>query len=236
VLHSSERWTLRDRGRTLVVQHDGVGQVGLEADNRRIAQKSAGVLGDVTFDLGTVDDVEQTVRVSRGLRNRLRRADLVEKNPGAVARRPLVTPFVPPEGTKARRRHDFREAHPRLYAARHVATEVVVMLIGVLGIGALVSAFARSLLPSIDWSWLPDLPDISLPGWLRNLDPVSWVARILPDWDWFGWLPDVNLPWLQYLVPVVAAIVIAGGEVERRKKRAERERQSDATENDGAHG
>lgn len=218
------------------MHHDGVGHVRLEADGRLIARKSAGVLGDIKFDLGTVDDVEQTVRVSRGLRNRLRRADLVEKDPDAAVRRPLVTPFVPPEGTKARRRYDFREEHPRLYAARHVSTEVATMLIGVLGIGALVSAFARSLLPSINWSWLPDLPDISLPDWLRNLDPFSWVARILPHWDWWGWVPDVNLPWLQYLVPVVVAILLAGGEVERRKKRAERERHSDTTENDDAHG
>jgi hypothetical protein len=236
MLHSPERWTLRDRGRNLVAHHDGVGQVRLEEDGRLVAQKSAGVLGDVVFDLGSVDDVEQTVRVSRGLRNRLRRADLVEKGPDAVARRPLLTPFVPPEGTKARRRYDFREAHPRLYAGRHVATEVVAMLIGVLGIGAFVSAFARTVLPSINLSWLPDLPDISPPDWLGNLDPFSWVARLLPDWDWWGWLPDVNLTWVQYLVPVVVAILIAAGEVERRKKRTDRERQTDPSENDDAHG
>jgi hypothetical protein len=229
MLHFPERWTLRDRGRNLVAHHDGVGQVRLEEDGRLVAANSAGVLGDVVFDLGSVDDVEQTVRVSRGLRNRLRRADLVEKGPDAVAH---LIPFVPPEGTKARRRYDFREAHPCLYAGRHMATEVVAMVIGVLGIGAFVSAFARTVLPSINLSWLPD---ISPPDWLRNLDPFSWLARVLPDWDWWGWLPDVNLPWLQYLVPVVVAILIAGGEVERRKKRAERERQTDPPENDDAH-
>jgi hypothetical protein len=230
MLRSPERWTLRDRGRNLVAHHDGVGQVRLEEDGRLVAQKSAGVLGDVVFDLGSVDDVEQTVRVSLGMRNRLRRADLVEKGPDAVAH---LIPFVPPEGTKARRRYDFREAHPRLYAWRHVATAVVAMLIGVLGIGAFVSAFARTVLPSINLSWLPD---ISPPDWLRNLDPFSWLARVLPDGDWWGWLPDVNLPWLQHLVPVVVAILVAGGEVERRKQRAERERQADRSEIDDAHG
>ena len=104
------------------------------------------VLGDVAFDLGTVDDVEQRVLVSRGLRNRLRRAELVAKDPDAAARRPLATPFVPSEGTKALRRYEFREAYPRVYAARHVATEVVVMLVGVLGIGALAIALTRSVL------------------------------------------------------------------------------------------
>lgn len=234
MLYSPERWTLRDRGRTLVVHHDGAGRVRFDVDGRQIAEKSAGVLDDLTFDLGAVADVEQTVRVSRGLRSRLRRADLVERN--AVARRPLLTSFIPPEGSKMRRRYDFREAHPKLYATRHVVTEVVMMLIGVLGIGALVSAFARSLLPSINWSWLPDLPDISPPDWLRNLDPFSWVARFLPDWDWRAWLPDVNVPWLQYVAPVVVAILIAGGEVERRKKRAHRERQIDTPKSDDADG
>ena len=76
----------------------------------------------------------------------------------------------------------------------------------------------------------------SPPDWLRNLDPLSWVTSFLPEWDWWRWLPDFNLPWLQYLVPVAVAILIAGGEVERRKKRAERERQSDTTDNDDAHG
>ena len=174
--------------------------------------------------------------MTRGLRNRLRRAELVEKDPDAAVRRPLVTPFVPSEGTKALRRYEFREAYPRVYAARHVATEVFVVLVGMLGIGALAIALARSVLHGINLSWLPDLPDISPPDWLRNLDPLSWVTRLLPDWDWWGWLPDFNLPWLQYLVPVVVAILIAGGEVERRKKRTERERQSDTTENDDAHG
>ena len=188
------------------------------------------------FDIGSVDDVQQTVRVSRGLRNRLRRADLADKDPEALSRRPLVTPFMPPDGTKARRLYAFREAHPHLYAARHVGGEVLAVLIGVLGISALVSAMVRSVLHSINMSWLPDLPDISPPEWLRNLDPLSWLFRLLPDWDWFGWLPDIDMPWLQYLVPVVVAILIAGGEIERRKKRAERERHSDTTENDDAHG
>ena len=117
-----------------------------------------------------------------------------------------------------------------------MGTEILAVLIGVLGIGALVSAMVRSVLHSINMSWLPDLPDISPPEWLRNLDPLSWLFRLLPDWDWFGWLPDLDMPWLQYLVPVVVAILIAVGEVERRKKRTQRERRSDTAENDDAHG
>jgi hypothetical protein len=236
MLYSPRRWTLRDRGRNLVVQYDGARQVRLEADGQPVAHKPIGLLGDAVFDLGPVDDVVQTVRVSRGLRARLRRVDLLEKDPEALTRRPLTTPFVPPEGTKARRLYAFREAHPHLYAARHVVTEVLAVLVGVVGIGALVSAMARSVLHSINMSWLPDLPDISPPEWLRNLDPLSWLFRLLPEWDWFGWLPDLDMPWLQYLVPVVVAILVAVGEVERRKKRTQRERHSDTPENDDAHG
>ena len=236
MLYSPRRWTLRDRGRNLVVHYDGARQVRLEADGQPVAHRSIGLLGDAVFDLGPVDDVVQTVRVSRGLRARLRRVDLLEKDQKALTRRPLTTPFVPPEGTKARRLYAFREAHPHLYAARHVGTEILAVLIGVLGIGALVSAMVRSVLHSINMSWLPDLPDISPPEWLRNLDPLSWLFRLLPDWDWFGWLPDLDMPWLQYLVPVVVAILIAVGEVERRKKRTQRERRSDTAENDDAHG
>ena len=70
MLHSPERWTLNDRGRNLVVQYDGAGQVWLHADGQPPARKSLGVLGDAVFDLGSVDDVVQTVRVSRGLRSR----------------------------------------------------------------------------------------------------------------------------------------------------------------------
>lgn len=236
MLYSPRRWTLRDRGRNLVVHYDGARQVRLEADGQPVTHKSIGLLGDAVFDLGPVDDVVQTVRVSRGLRARLRRVDLLEKDQKALTRRPLTTPFVPPEGTKARRLYAFREAHPHLHAARHVGTEILAVLIGVLGIGALVSAMVRSVLHSINMSWLPDLPDISPPEWLRNLDPLSWLFRLLPDWDWFGWLPDLDMPWLQYLVPVVLAILIAVGEVERRKKRTQRERRSDTAENDDAHG
>src|SRR5688500_2228286 len=124
----ADRWTLRDRDRNLVVQHDG-GQVNAEVNGRSVAQATVRGLSDATLALGTVEDVEQSVRVTVGLGGRPRRADLVEKDFAAAIRRPMVMSFVPPSGTKARRRYEFREAHPRLYATRHVVFEVLAAII-----------------------------------------------------------------------------------------------------------
>ncbi len=218
-------WTLRDRSRLFVVEELGDGAVRLLRDEEPVEERRAGAFDDITIALGTVDDeVEQSVLISLGLRRGIRRARLVERVEGARAVR---IDFMPPEGTRARRRHDWREEHPRLFAARHVLTTGLGMLIGLLGIGALVSAFLRGLLPRIDWSWLPTLPEISPPGWLRYIDPVYWISRLLPDWDWFGWLPDLDLSWLQYAVPFIVAVLVGLGELDRRRKRQEREREDD---------
>ena len=218
-------WALRDRRRDLVVEDLGSGTVHVTCDGELIEERSAGALDDIKIALGTVDDeTEQTVLVSLDLRRAIRRVRLVERAEGARTTR---IDFVPPAGTRARRRYDWHEQHPRLFAARHVLTTGLGMLIGLLGIGALVSAFFRGLLPRIDWSWLPDFPDISAPDWLRYIDPVYWISRILPDWDWFGWIPDLDLSWLQYVVPFVVAVLVGLSELERRRKRQNREREDD---------
>ncbi|MFD1858837.1 hypothetical protein EHW97_05330 [Aeromicrobium camelliae] len=220
-------WTLRDRRRELSVHDDGNGCVRLEVDGELLEERTGELLDDLTLELGPVDDVEQTVRVHLGVRKQVRRVEMREKPADEDEARPLVVPFVPPPGTKARRRYDLQEAHPRLYAARHVAGSIGGILIGILGVGALVSAFLSQFVPRIDWSWLPDLPDISPPSSLRYIDPLYWLSRVLPDWDWFGWLPDLDLSWLQYVVPVLVAIAIAVGELDRRKKRLEREQRAE---------
>lgn len=220
-------WTLTDRGRTLRVVKDSAGSVVVTVDERPVLERPAEPLGTVKADLGTLDGVEQTVRVELGLRRSVRRAALVERIGGARH----VTPFVPPAGSRARRLYELRERHPRLFAARHVAATVV----GFLGISAMISAFFARLWERIDWSWLPDLPTLtlpalSLPDWLRYLNPFywlrslfEWVAALLPDWDLFGWWPDWELPWLSYIVPLGIALAIAFREVDRRQARARRE-------------
>ncbi|OUZ07649.1 hypothetical protein BHE97_16245 [Aeromicrobium sp. PE09-221] len=218
-------WTLRDRRRDLIIENIGGGAVRATCDGELIEERSAGAFDDTEIGLGTVDDdIEQTVLIGLNARRSIRSVRLVECSAGTGTTR---IDFVPPAGTRARRRYDWRERHPHLFAARHVLTTGLGMLIGLLGISALLSAFFRGLLPRIDWSWLPDLPDISPPDWLRYIDPVYWISRLLPDWDWFGWLPDLDLSWLQYAVPFTVAVVIGLGELERRRKRQEREREAD---------
>lgn len=72
--------------------------------------------------------------------------------------------------------------HPRLYAARHVAIAAFQLLIGLVGIGAIV----RGLLPNLP---IP-VPDVAVPGWVRTVFgwydsltavPVGWV-RSIAEW------------------------------------------------------
>ena len=128
-----------------------------------------------------------------------------------------MTPFKPPDGTLAAWAYRFQQEHPKLYAARHVVIQVVGILVGALG----VSALLRSLLPSVNLDWLPSLPDIDIdpPRWLRYVDPVYWLRQIFPDWDipsWLRSLPD-KLGWLEYVVPILIALLVAIGEVRRRQ-------------------
>lgn len=83
-----------------------------------------------------------------------------------------------------------------------------------LGIGVLL----RSLLPRIDWSWLPEIPT----GWIPDLswipDPFGWLWEKLPDVTLPAWVRDVAASWKLW-GPVVIAIGVALQEVDRRKKK-----------------
>jgi hypothetical protein len=86
---------------------------------------------------------------------------------------------------------------PRLYAARHVAKGVGKVLAAVIGIGLVVR-----FLP------LPDLPlpNVDLPGLPGpDLSPPGWLAAILGT--------------AKFWLPVVIGILVALGELERRRKR-----------------
>lgn len=229
-------WTLQDAGRSLEVHtwaEAGRQHARLLVDGTPVAAGDCDVLGDVRL---VVDDLR--VQVHFLWAGRVRSVELVERTDGrphpedpkeAFRRQRLTThrvPFVPPPGTRAARAHAWREAHPRLWATRHVALEVGGILAGVLGVGALLNLLLGKLLPSIDWSWLPDLPDIGPPDWLRYLDPFHWIDQLLPDVDWFGWVPDWDLPdlgWVKYVVILLIAVVVAVQEVRRRREREARE-------------
>ena len=97
------------------------------------------------------------------------------------------------------------------------------VLVGVLGVGALVSAFVRGLLPRISWDWLPDVPDlpsIDWPDWLRYLDPGYWLAKV--PWPELPDVPDLLPDWLadssRYWLPLVVAAAVAISEVRKRRR------------------
>jgi hypothetical protein len=241
-------YTLRDQGDELTVEvwvERGRNHARLLVNGQEAAAADTDVIGDVTLEQQPNEHWSRSpsrsvprsaarllrkVRVSWLWRGRVGRCALVEESAkgGPGWRRKHVTPFEPPPGTRAARMYRFQRDHPRLFAARHVLVETGAVLFAIFGVGALVSAFLRSVLPRIDWSWLPSisLPDIDPPSWLRYLDPLYWLRRLLPDWDLPGWLPDVSLPraeWLKYAVPIIISALVAIEEVRRRRKRQQRE-------------
>lgn len=239
-----QTWTLRDRGRDLVVEiglDDGRTRARLLVDGEEVAAGDGSALD--TVRLGHED---LRVRVELLWKGRARGVDLLDHGPdgppadgdGFAMRKLSVhrVPFAPPPGTKAARRHAWREAHPALWATRHVVIEGGTILVAVLGIGALVSALLRSLLPLIDLGWLPDI-DIDPPAWLRHLDPFHWIRQLLPDIDWgalFGWLPDVQLAgWVKYVVILLIAVAAGVTEVQKRRQREAREAKERAGERAG---
>jgi hypothetical protein len=118
--------------------------------------------------------------------------------------------------TREERRDRLAREHPVRFTVQRVGVAVIEVALGVLGIGALIGVFVRGLLPDISWSWLPD---VSVPAWLKYIDPFYWIGTLDIPW------PDVSLPgWLtgsaKYWVPVLIALVIALAEVDRRRKKS----------------
>ena len=122
--------------------------------------------------------------------------------------------FAPAPGSRAARLEKLKREHPNLYAARHVAIAVAQVLVGVLGIGALLSG----LLPRIDLPAvpIPDLPAIPWPD-------IPWPNIPLPAIDVpdLPFLDQIQALWsaVNWLVPIVIAVLIAINEVHKRRKR-----------------
>ena len=105
-----------------------------------------------------------------------------------------------PEETRDERRDRLAREHPVRFAMQRVAVAVVEVVLGVLGVGAVVGLFFRGLLPELDW-----LPDLSLPQWLKDIEPPEWLRYIDPI-HWLGRLdlpcPEVDLTgWLTCIAP-----------------------------------
>lgn len=125
-----------------------------------------------------------------------------------------VHPFTAPEGTRAARRERLAREHPALYASRHVVAATAKVVLGILGVSALISAVVRLLL-----SYLPrpdlDLPDIDPPD--PPLPDIPWPDLDLPDVTPPGWLQAI-LATAEYWLPILIAVGVAVHEVDRRRK------------------
>jgi hypothetical protein len=134
--------------------------------------------------------------------------------------------FAPPSGSHAARMEKLAREHPALYAARHVAIAILQVLVGTLGIGALLWAIVEGLLPRINVP-LPDLPAIPWPDVDLPAIPwpdLPWPDIVLPDLAFFSTIKEL---WssFNWLVPIVIALLVAINEVEKRRKRESARRQ-----------
>ncbi len=216
-------YTLRNRGTDLRVE-TWVEPTGKKRNRARLLVDGTEVDEGASEEIGHVDlgkDAGHPTRVVWWWTGRVARCALVEPGEGDVRRRSV--PYAPPPGTRAARVHAWGEAHPNLYAARHVVINVGGTIIAVLGIGAIISALLGGLLPKIDFGWLPD---INAPEWLKYLDPARYLA---PLFQWvppllerlFGWIPDFEMGWLKYVIGFLVAVSIAVRETRRRKRVAQ---------------
>jgi hypothetical protein len=212
-------WTIRREGSLHVVaEADGRRETVLVVDDVEVDRGAAGYWETVTLASG-----DRTFEARWGPRNDLVAVHLVEDG--------HRVPLAPPPGSRQARREDFALQHPRWFVLGRVAAAAGQIVLGVLGVSALLKGFFGHLLPRLDLSWLPrpDLPSVSAPGWLRYVDPLYWLSR----WG-LGW-PDVSVPaWLEpvlgtstYWLPLVVALLVGLGELERRRT-VERERERDS--------
>ncbi len=130
--------------------------------------------------------------------------------------------FTPPAGSQAARMAELRRTRPALYAARHVALAIVQVVVGFLGVGALLWGLVQGLLPRINLP-RPELPDIPWPAFDIDVPSIPW-----PDIPW----PEIPLPdlsilaplqelWgaVRWLIPIVIAVIVALNEIDKRRKR-----------------
>jgi hypothetical protein len=224
-------YTLRDRGTDLLVE-TWVEPDGKKPNRARLLVDGAEVDTAAGDEVGHVDLGQESghpTRVAWWWKGRVATCVLVEPGHGDVRRRSV--PYAPPSGTRAARIHAWGEAHPHLYAARHVVINVGGTILAILGVSALLKALFSGLLPAID----VDLPDLHPPEWVKYLDPTRYLA---PLFQWvqplldrlLGWIPDVELGWAKYVIGFLVAVSIAVREVRRRKRVAD-ETATDEQEN-----
>lgn len=212
-------YTLRDRGTELLLE-TWTEREGKKPNRARLLVDGVEVDAGATDEIGHLDLGKESghpTRVAWWWTGRVASCVLVEPGHGDVRRRSV--PFAPPAGTRAARLHAWGEAHPLLYAARHVVTNVGGTFLAILGVGALIDALLSGLLSGVDLG----LPDLHLPEWVQHLDPTPYLA---PLFQWvrplrealLGWIPDIELGWTTYAIGFLVAVSIAVREVQRRKR------------------
>lgn len=208
-------WTIRHDGIDFdVVTGDGTRATRLLADGIEVDRQTADY-----WEASTLTYADTMFEVRWGPRNTITACVLLDPNDEDE---PTKIPLAPPPGSKAAKQEAFQREHPTAYVIRRAAWAGAEVLIGLLGIGAIVGA----LLPRLDLSWIPApslpewVPDISAPDWLRYLDVFYWLSRLGLSW------PDVGIPgWAEavleqkkYWLPIVIAVFVAIGQVQRRRK------------------
>lgn len=211
------RFTLEEGGHRYAVETDSAGLHtigrlfvdGQQADEQKSMEKAIHLTGgDLTVVVGLnwLGHVTEILAVPRGT------------DPKKAAEEGIA--FMPPAGSHAARLEVLRRKHPTLYAARHVVVAIGQVIVGFLGVGALLWGIVQGLLPRITLP-LPELPEIPWPS--VDLPTIPW-----PDLPW----PDIDLPDLSFLaplkdlwnsvnwiVPIVIALFVAWNEIEKRRKR-----------------
>jgi hypothetical protein len=222
-------WTIRHQGTAYEIDTgDGSRVSVLLAGGTAVDEQTADY-----WESSTLTHGDTTFEVRWGPRNTITSCALVEIDDKGE---PAKTPLVPPPGSKVAKQEAFQREHPTAYVVRRTAWAGFEILIGLLGISALLGG----LLPRLDLGWLPRpslpdwLPELSRPEWLRYLDITYWLGRLglsRPDIGIPGWA-EVVLEHKQYWLPLVVAALVALGQLERRRKidaeRAEQEREKTA--------
>lgn len=200
------RWTLDHDGRRLDVELTSVGtrnRVRLFADGEQVAEHLS------RSDRATLTGAGVTVKARWGWFGGIK--ECIALLPAAEGETAVELAFSPPAGSRAEKLEALARERPALYASRHVAIAAGKLLLGLLGLGALFGW----LLPRIPFPSIPspdvDLPSVPLPSIDRpEVTLPGWVEAILGTAKWWA--------------PIVVAIFIAAGEVEKRRRRQENAR------------
>lgn len=222
------RYSLEHRGHRFEL-HSARGEKGttyrLVVDGEQVAEQET-VWRDPTFvldELGSDLDLDELgltggkIVATSWRRGRISTCNMVlpAKLLGTdLGDRPERIPFEPPAGTRAHRTYRLKQDRPGLYAARHLVVGVGEVVVALLGI--------RLAIHLIPWDKIPwpdvDLPDLNLPR--PDLPGIPWPDMDLPGLP--GWLKTV-LEHKQYWLPIVIAVFVTSGELERRKRRTVKE-------------